>query len=98
MKEKEIIDEAVKLLERREYVVWKPPKIKFYKTDIFGLFDLIGWKYGNFVFVQVTTYSNMSHRKRKIKDFQIENNVWNGSIFVWGWDDKIREFVEERIA
>ena len=71
MKESLIRKKAIQILEKKKWIVWWPSKVKFKQSDIFGIFDMICWKKitGNLKFIQLTTVSNLSTRRKKIQNF-----------------------------
>ena len=101
-KESEIRKRAVQILEKQKWLAWWPSRAIFKQNDIFGIFDLICLKkkVGDLKFIQLTTLSNLSTRRKKIKNFlkryQLtgQNSV---DIEVWGWDKHRKEFKIELI-
>lgn len=57
---------------------WSAPKVKYQETDIFGIFDGIFVKDSDLRFIQWTTASNVSARKKKIEKFFAEHNCFIG--------------------
>ncbi|HUW71930.1 MAG TPA: hypothetical protein VMV66_01900 [Candidatus Humimicrobiaceae bacterium] len=101
-KESEIRKKAVQILEKKKWLIWWPSRAIFKQNDIFGIFDLICLKkkIGSIKFVQLTTLSNLSTRRKKIKNFLEEYQLSKQSsadIEVWGWDKRKREFKIELI-
>ncbi len=96
-KEATIRKNALKELQDKEgYICWCPPKVRYQETDIFGIFDTICVKDSNLRFIQWTSKSNISARRKKIQKFYEENDVFIGCE-VWGYDDKVRKFKKEYI-
>lgn len=95
---------AKKEIERRGWIAWWPPKVKFYERDIFGCFDFVVLtdSLSSPVFVQMTTLSNLSHRREKIIKFFHENNrVWflagHFHAYIWAYDGRKGKFEEIRV-
>ena len=93
MKEAIIRAKALKILESEGYTCWVPRKVKYWETDIFSIYDCICIGRSGFLFVQWTTLSNMSARRKKIRRFLDELNVDFTAISeIWGWDEKKSKF------
>ncbi len=56
---------VVEELEAKGWVVWYSPKVRFKKTDVFGIIDLIALKGKQKKNIQLTSLSNMSTRRKK---------------------------------
>jgi len=82
-KEAVIRKHARELLESDGWITWCPPNVKYAETDIFGVFDCITVKDSELRFIQWTSISNISARKKKIMKFFNENNVFI-PCEVWG--------------
>lgn len=95
MKESQIFAKAKQELEGAGFTVWKPAKVKFAETDIFGIFDLIAVRRGDLpYFIQLTTYSNASKRCRKIMDFFARTGSFISHSYVWAYQDgSFRKYV-----
>ena len=101
-KESFIRKKAIQILEKQRWVIWWPSRAIFKQNDIFGIFDLICLrkKVGSLKFVQLTTLSNLSTRRKKIKKFLKENQLSSKSlaeIEIWGWNKNKKEFKVELI-
>lgn len=96
-KEAVIRDKVKKALEKDHWITWCPANVKYQETDIWGIFDLVAWHWTNNIkFVQFTTSSNISARRKKIENF-LEKNELNTDFEevefeVWGWNKKKKEF------
>ncbi|MFH1509594.1 MAG: hypothetical protein ABID67_00375 [Candidatus Nealsonbacteria bacterium] len=93
---------AVEILEKTGFVYWYPAKVKFKQNDIFGVFDLVCWKKKTteIKFLQLTTYPNISSRRKKIRGFIDENKIPRKvtvDIEIWGWNQKKKEFKVEEV-
>ena len=104
MKEAEIVKKAVQELKLQGIcAVWVAHKKKFYPdSDVFGIFDIVYYeKHGNQThtgFIQVTTLSNLSHRRKKIISFfAAQNLAVPARVFVWAYDRNRSRFVKENI-
>lgn len=95
MKEAVIRKKAITELEAEGYTCWCPAKARYQETDIFGVFDTICAKGTEIRFIQWTTSSNMSARKKKVSDFLKRTGV---AIMgeVWGLNPK-KEWRKERV-
>ncbi len=101
-KESEIRKKAVQILEKQKWLIWWPSRAIFKQNDIFGVFDLICLKkkLGSLKFIQLTTLSNLSTRRKKIKNFLKKNQISKqnlANIEVWGWNNRKKEFKIELI-
>jgi len=101
-KESEIRKKAVQILEKQKWIIWWPSRAIFKQNDIFGIFDLICLKksVGDLKFIQLTTLSNLSTRRKKIKSFLKKNHLSNkklAEIEIWGWNKNKKEFKIELI-
>jgi hypothetical protein len=76
MREIEIKKAVYKELAKDGYIGWSAPKVKYQETDIFGIFDGVFVKDSDVRFLQWTTSSNHSARKKKILNFFGDNNVF----------------------
>jgi len=105
-KESEIRKKAVEILGKKKFLCWYPAKVKFKQNDIFGIFDLICCqkKTAKIKFIQLTTLSNLSARKKKIKNFFKKNRISQKSqknslnIELWGWDKRYKIFKMIKIS
>ena len=73
--------------------IWFAPKVKWKaESDIFGVFDAVMWSTTGIIsFWQLTTLSNISARRKKIKA-RINNKKFGCSVFVAGWNKKKKIF------
>lgn len=84
MKESYIRQRAVKILESQDFIVWYPAKVMYKENDVFGIYDLIAVNNEGVRWIQLTTLSNISARKKKILDKiklypqlkQLQSEVW----------------------
>ena len=96
MKEALIRQKAISILEGKNYVCWYPPKVKWRKEgDIWGIGDLICTSENGIKLIQLTTLSNLSARRKKIKK-ALENINVSCLIEVWAYDKKKKQFKVER--
>lgn len=99
-KESLIRKKAVNILEKEKWLVWWPSRAIFKQNDIFGIFDLVCLKkeQGNLKFIQLTTLSNLSTRKKKIQSFFKKNKIkpsqkkFAADIELWGYDNRSKKF------
>lgn len=76
--------------ELRDWVYWFPSRTKWHSNDIMTIMDGVAWnKKGEELYIQITTYSNMRAREKKIRKFFKENNLdikkFPFRVEVWGW-------------
>jgi len=90
-KEATIKKRAKEILLKEGYYPWCPAKVRYQETDIFGVFDCVCVKDSHVRYIQWTSKSNMSARKKKILAFFNAQNVFIPSE-VWGYDDKAKTF------
>ena len=92
---------AIAILTEAKWVSWYAPKVKFHETDIFGVFDLICWEKSskNLKFIQLTTVSNLSARRKKIQGFFKKNGIISKSakVEIWAWNNRQKNFKIELI-
>lgn len=89
MSEKLIKKKATKELEQRGWTWWCPAKVKWQESDIFGVFDCVAVKGSVIRFIQWTTKSNVSARKKKINRFYLLSRAKISSE-IWAWNDKTK--------
>jgi hypothetical protein len=106
MKEREIIKLLTDELNKSGLWWWVAHKSPYYpQPDIFGLFDVIYLnnherkrEIPTVHFIQATTLSNLSHRRRKIKElFREKGFLVPGGVQVWAYDRKNKCFRKETI-
>ena len=95
MKEALLRKKATQLLKNEGWVVWFPKKVKFWETDIFGVYDILAAKKNRLRFIQITTLPNLSARRKKIQNFLISNGVSIPSE-IWAYDAKRKYFKIEK--
>lgn len=103
-REAEIRKKAIQKLDKEGQIIWFSPKVKYKQTDIFGVFDLICWKKkkGSLKFIQLTTLSNLSTRRKKIQKFlkkhKINSKIRGGiKVEIWAWSQQKKTFKIEEI-
>lgn len=96
MTEAQIKQKVKKQLDKDGYIYWFPLRNRYRKEDIFTIWDLIAWKDSEMRFIQFTSKSNISTRKKKIEKYFKENNVFCPTE-VWGWDQDKKKFVYKYI-
>lgn len=101
-KEAVIRKKATEILEQDNWIYWYPPKVRFKQNDIFGAFDMVCCKKakGHLKFIQLTTVSNLSARRKKIANFLRENKMspqvpFGAAVEIWAWNKKHKEFKVE---
>lgn len=96
MKEALLRKKATQLLKSQGWVVWFPKKVKFQDTDIFGCYDLIVARGSKIKLIQLTTLSNLSARRRKIRNFLLVNGLKLPSE-IWAYSKKTKRFKIEKV-
>ena len=100
-KESLIRKKAIAILTDAKWISWYAPKVKFQQTDIFGVFDLICWEKSskNLKFIQLTTLSNLSTRRKKIQGFFKKNRITakSAKVEIWAWNNRQKNFKIELI-
>ena len=75
-----------------EWVVWHPPRVKYFIVDIFGIADLVCLHRatGTVRFLQITTLTNRWARREKMREFFEENHIQfpdgKNPFFLWSFD------------
>ena len=77
-------------------LLWFPAKVKFYENDIFGVYDCVFFNGFDVYFIQITTLSNLSHRRKKIQSKFYGKQIPKNSQ-IYAWDDKINNFKIENL-
>ena len=96
---------ALTILEKEGFIYWFPAKVRFKQNDIFGVFDLVCCKKGagNLKFIQLTTVSNLSTRRKKIQSFLKINRlnrpkiVFGAEVEIWAWAANHKKFKVETV-
>lgn len=95
-KEALIRKKVVEILEKKGWIVWYPPKVKFKQNDVFGIIDLLALKGKSKKNIQLTTLPNVSARRKKILNFMKKFKV-KISVEIWAWDKKKKQFRKEKV-
>ena len=95
-KESQIRKKVVEILEKGNWIVWYPSKVKYQQNDIFGIIDLLAIKGKKKKNIQITTISNISARRKKIINF-IKKSKVELHVEIWAWDQKKKIFKKENI-
>ena len=95
-KEAEIRKKAIQILNKKGWITWFGPKIKFKQTDIFGIIDLLALKGKKQKNIQLTTLPNISTRRKKITNFLKKNKV-EMTVEIWAWHSPKKIFRIEKI-
>ena len=95
-KENAIRKKTIEILERKGWITWHPSKIKYKQNDVFGIIDLLALKGRQRKNIQITTFSNLSTRRKKIiaflKEFKVELPVE-----IWAWNPIKKTFKIEKV-
>jgi hypothetical protein len=95
-KEAEIRKKAVQILEGEGWLVWYPPKIRYKKTDVFGIIDILALKGRRQKNIQLTTVSNLATRRKKINNFLKKFKI-EMTVEIWAWRAKKKDFKIEKV-
>ena len=95
-KEAQIRKKIVEILEKENWIVWYPSKVKYQQNDIFGIIDLLAIKGKKKKNIQITTISNISARRKKIINFIRKSKV-ELPVEIWAWNQKKKIFKKEKI-
>ena len=95
-KESVIRKKAIQILEDDGWICWFPPKVKFRKSDVFGIIDLLALKGRGKKNIQLTTLPNVSVRRKKIASFLKKTKV-ELAVEIWAWDGKQKKFKKEKV-
>lgn len=77
------------ILAEQGFICWSGAKAMYQSSDIFGIFDVIAAKtnaVNELRFIQWTSKSNVSARRRKIKKFFLEHKIFIKSE-LWGYSN-----------
>ena len=99
-KESVIRKKVIDKLSEDGWITWFPHKARYAKeVDIFGVFDVIaiGPADSILLLIQLTDYTNVSHRVKKVNDGFATNHIEplefsEVNFEVWGWNPKKKEF------
>jgi hypothetical protein len=89
MTEKIILDKIKKYFP--DYLIAEAPRFKYFRFDFFGVFDLMLINLNGFIhFIQATTLSNISARRKKIlANIPLQFHIyWQ----IWGYDERKDRF------
>jgi len=80
---------AFKVLQEKNFLVWKPPRVKFYSQDILGFFDLIALKGKELKLIQVQKERKRPYKIREILKLPKPSKV---SYELWVYNSKEKKF------
>jgi hypothetical protein len=80
---------ALEILKKRKYLVWKPPKVKFYSQDILGFFDIIALSKKDLKLIQVQKGRLRPYKVKKIFKLHKPKKI---SYEVWVYDPHLKNF------
>jgi hypothetical protein len=103
MKEKEIVAKLVEYFNKENngaYTMWQSPSYKNRRWDIFNCFDVIiaFHDYRAPFYIQITSLSNLSHRRRKIENFFNTTQAKIANCYVFAWNDRKQVFKIEKMS
>lgn len=88
MKESRIRNKVTDALEKKGFYCWYAPKVRYHSTDVFKIFDVLAVKPdGKIWWIQLTTASNVSARRKKIQEF-LEESGAEVEWYITAWDNK----------
>jgi len=80
---------ALEILKKRKYLVWKPPKVKFYSQDILGFFDIIALGKKDLKLIQVQKERLRPYKIKKIFKLPRPKKI---SYEVWIYNPRLKNF------
>ncbi len=80
---------AFDFLKNKNFLVWKPPKVKFQSQDILGHFDLIALNKKNLKLIQVQRERKRNYKVKNILKLPKPKNL---SYELWVYDIKKKKF------
>lgn len=91
--EKRLRQLACEKMTAQGFIPWFAPRVRWgHERDLWDIFDGIFLiPPAQMIPFQITTYSNISARRKKINNFFEKNNV-NLYCEIWAWQKKYREF------
>ncbi len=103
IKEKEITNRVADYFNKENngrYTMWVAPKYKLLSWDIFNCFDLIIAFHDDRspFYIQATTLTNLSHRRKKIMDFFHSTQAHIPNCYIFAWDAKKEVFKIEKLS
>ena len=96
MTEYQIKQKAKEICKQNKWLYYAPPKTRFQHSDIFNIADCLIWREEGIILVQLTTLSNLSARRRKIKKI-MENISFSCPTQIWAYDKTRKVFKIENI-
>ena len=97
MTEKSMRQRTSQILQAGGWSFWWPPKVKFYECDIFGIFDCVAIRGKEINFIQITDWTNVSARRRKIKKFMVDNRCEFTDAYIFAYHKTSAELRIEKI-
>lgn len=98
MKEYQIRKEFKKIAKHNKWICWYPVRVRYHQCDIFTIADTICFTAEGIKLIQLTTTSNLSARRKKIKKF-LKKILFDIDclIEVWAYDSQKHIFKIETI-
>ena len=87
---------AIKILTDKNWICWFPSRARFKQNDVFGIIDLLAVRKKTIKKIQLTTLTNVSTRRKKIKNFLKKNKI-QMTVEIWAWDKNNKEFKKTKI-
>ncbi|MEX2017113.1 MAG: hypothetical protein WD876_01430 [Candidatus Pacearchaeota archaeon] len=105
MKEKEIrflLELELKKMWGEEVIaIYSPPRVRYFQTDIFGVFDVVTIAPSSQLpyFIQITTLNHRAHRYKKIREWLYKYNLYSfNSAWLFCYDKKKNIFKKEIVS
>lgn len=95
-KESEIRKKAIQILRERGWIVWYPSRARYKQNDVFGIIDLLAVKKKKMKKIQLTTFPNVSAKRKKITNF-LKKNKLEMTVEIWAWNSSKKFFKFEKI-
>jgi hypothetical protein len=93
MRETQLKKLLKKEFETKAIAYYFAPRVKWQSCDIFGVYDVVTWDGYTTDFIQITTLTNVSHRKRKIFNFFKEKMIVPPHhSYIYAYDEKTKDF------
>lgn len=103
MQEKELKLIIKEELERMGFVLWFAPHYANMRWDVFTIFDIVAIHKSNPTsaevnFIQFTTASHVSHRRRKMCQWMLDNDAFIPNSWLYCYDTVKKTFKVHRIT
>ena len=97
--EKFLHEEVKKHFRLCRFVSWRSPSTARLSWDVFTIFDVvIVFEDGRVFFIQMTTLTNLSKRRRKIQEYFVAKSFVIPNSYIFAWNEKKGRFKIEKIG